>query len=437
MNSTEKGMARVAGAVFCVLGLAIGIFSVFAIARLISFKGNIRAPGLYAFLGLLLLGIFCIATGYRLVFNRPNRYQSVLPPWGWYALALAFAALAAGTAFLVHGKGYPGKMAGNVWAIGFSALCFKAGRKAALRGIDAPLLPVEQPVGYLSPRGWQIGVVGNTAFFIHWSFLFGGLLISALSGFTLPDALYYCAMYTALIVVHELGHVAAAWMSRLRIDSVEISGLGGLCRIQAPRDVRIILVVYAAGLLAQLAVLALTLVCVAVFGPPVTPLAQCAFKTFVFVNLVLMILNIIPAKVHGGIANDGMVLWQSVLHLWKGQPAPFSDLFPKSPVFARETNLQQMEGFASADFTAGIEILNDDTTPMEFVVGVLVEHLQIDRETAIQMMLGIHGNGGLLFPIADRERRLAVAAAISAAAREHGHELVCRSVEAGELDRGV
>jgi ATP-dependent Clp protease adaptor protein ClpS len=70
-------------------------------------------------------------------------------------------------------------------------------------------------------------------------------------------------------------------------------------------------------------------------------------------------------------------------------------------------------------------LLNDDVTPMEFVVHVLEQIFGKDRETATRIMLKVHNTGmgecGIYsFAIAD-----ARAKEVEAFAREHGHPLRC------------
>ena len=50
-----------------------------------------------------------------------------------------------------------------------------------------------------------------------------------------------------------------------------------------------------------------------------------------------------------------------------------------------EQLLERQDGQASADVPGAL--LNDDYTPMEFVVAVIQEYFNKDRETATQMML--------------------------------------------------
>lgn len=70
-------------------------------------------------------------------------------------------------------------------------------------------------------------------------------------------------------------------------------------------------------------------------------------------------------------------------------------------------------------------LLNDDFTPMEFVVHVLEQIFDRDRETATRIMLHTHHHGmgecgRFLFAAAD-----AKAKAVEALAREHGHPFRC------------
>jgi ATP-dependent Clp protease adaptor protein ClpS len=70
-------------------------------------------------------------------------------------------------------------------------------------------------------------------------------------------------------------------------------------------------------------------------------------------------------------------------------------------------------------------LLNDDVTPMEFVVHVLEQIFHNDRETATQVMLQIHNDGSGecgIYPSAVADAK---AKEVEAFAREHGHPLRC------------
>ena len=84
--------------------------------------------------------------------------------------------------------------------------------------------------------------------------------------------------------------------------------------------------------------------------------------------------------------------------------------------------------FVPAGFTHGIEILNDDTTSMEFVTAVLIEHLGLDRPESVRKMLEIHTCGGAVFATPTFEEAERIAAQITEAAGKGGYPLVCRAV---------
>jgi ATP-dependent Clp protease adaptor protein ClpS len=87
-----------------------------------------------------------------------------------------------------------------------------------------------------------------------------------------------------------------------------------------------------------------------------------------------------------------------------------------------------MDEFRDDNFNMGVEILNDNTTPMEFVVDVLMKYLEIEKEDAIKWMLAIHSYGGALYPTETMEKAEAIAQGISKDATAKGHRLICRAV---------
>jgi ATP-dependent Clp protease adapter protein ClpS len=87
-----------------------------------------------------------------------------------------------------------------------------------------------------------------------------------------------------------------------------------------------------------------------------------------------------------------------------------------------------MEGFVPAGFRWGIEILNDDRTPMEFVISVLCTAVGMSRIDAIRTMLEIHSKGGVLLARASLDESRRIADAITAEARSNNHALTCRAV---------
>ena len=70
-------------------------------------------------------------------------------------------------------------------------------------------------------------------------------------------------------------------------------------------------------------------------------------------------------------------------------------------------------------------ILNDDYTPMEFVVMVLQEYFLRDLETATQIMLKIHHEGRGVCGVYSKDVAATKVELVLAAARRGGHPLQC------------
>ncbi len=104
-----------------------------------------------------------------------------------------------------------------------------------------------------------------------------------------------------------------------------------------------------------------------------------------------------------------------------------------SPVFPANTSLIEKGGFAPPDFRYGLEILNDPTSKMDFVVSVLREDVGMEEAEAIKTMLHIHQQGGVLIPTSSFDDAQRMAEAIQRKARGQ-HPLVCRAVQASTAD---
>lgn len=70
-------------------------------------------------------------------------------------------------------------------------------------------------------------------------------------------------------------------------------------------------------------------------------------------------------------------------------------------------------------------LLNDDYTPMEFVVMVLQEYFNRDLETATQIMLKIHHDGRGVCGVYSKDVASTKVELVLAAARRGGHPLQC------------
>ena len=74
-----------------------------------------------------------------------------------------------------------------------------------------------------------------------------------------------------------------------------------------------------------------------------------------------------------------------------------------------------------------VVLLNDDYTPMEFVVIVIQEFFNKDRDTATQIMLKIHLDGKGVCGVFSRDVASSKVDQVTEAARKNGHPLQCVS----------
>ena len=74
-----------------------------------------------------------------------------------------------------------------------------------------------------------------------------------------------------------------------------------------------------------------------------------------------------------------------------------------------------------------VVMLNDDYTPMEFVIVVIQEFFNKDRETATQIMLKIHLDGRGVCGVYSRDMAATKVNQVMEAAHQAGHPLQCVS----------
>lgn len=70
-------------------------------------------------------------------------------------------------------------------------------------------------------------------------------------------------------------------------------------------------------------------------------------------------------------------------------------------------------------------LLNDDYTPMDFVVGVLQNHFAMTREQATQVMLKVHRDGMGVCGIFPKDVAATKVEQVISYARQHQHPLQC------------
>ncbi|WP_367120563.1 ATP-dependent Clp protease adapter ClpS [Natronospirillum sp.] len=72
-----------------------------------------------------------------------------------------------------------------------------------------------------------------------------------------------------------------------------------------------------------------------------------------------------------------------------------------------------------------VVLLNDDYTPMEFVVEILTIFFNMDREKATQVMLAVHTKGKGVCGVYTKDIAETKATQVNQCARDHEHPLLC------------
>lgn len=111
---------------------------------------------------------------------------------------------------------------------------------------------------------------------------------------------------------------------------------------------------------------------------------------------------------------------------------PRSPSIPKAPVFKPDDAnggdsvvLERRPQRTKPPQMFQVVLLNDDYTPMEFVVEVIQEFFNKDRETATQIMLKIHLDGKGVCGVFSKDVASTKVDQVTEAARKNGHPLQC------------
>ncbi len=75
-------------------------------------------------------------------------------------------------------------------------------------------------------------------------------------------------------------------------------------------------------------------------------------------------------------------------------------------------------------------LLNDDFTPMDFVVELLERFFHMERERAVAVMLKVHHEGAAVCGIYPKDIAATKVSQVIEHARSHGHPLACTMEEA-------
>lgn len=280
------------------------------------------------------------------------------------------------------------------------------------------------------PGTLRLGIIGGAAVYVHWSSVIGGMLLWLFLGDNWRELPSFCAAYVMLVVVHEAGHFAAAKLVGLRVYQLVVSGAGGICRFDHPKKLSQGFWVVISGLWAQAILLLATLVFVSAAGYQKNLLGSPIVDTFVWANAFLIIMNLIPSNPSRALETDGFIIWLYVKHKYFGGESPYPVAGVVSPVLDPGTSLRDAGFKVPVGCKFGLEFLNDDVTPMGFVVHILTGYVGLGQRDATATMMKIHNDGGCIVSCKTEEEAALLASEINDEALKQGFPLTCRAIKA-------
>ncbi len=287
---------------------------------------------------------------------------------------------------------------------------------------------------------FQVMTLHGAALYVSGYVLIYLALIPGVAFAHLPMTMAAMATLPLISFMPELGHVLAARALGLKVHAGYVRMVGGVCIMGAPAQVWQSVLLYSAGLLAQLLILVAAALYFIFHGISLGQGSAGVLLVLTAGNALIILYNLVPRTYPGGDMTDGRMLWLAYLHRYKNHPYPHPlplVLPAEQPhVFEAGTSLLSVPALVPHGFVSGIEILNDRTTPMQFVIDVLMRHLDLEQDKAMRLMADIHNRGGALVPL-DRARAEQVAEAIMADAEQAGHSFTCRAVAAGNAASAI
>jgi hypothetical protein len=94
----------------------------------------------------------------------------------------------------------------------------------------------------------------------------------------------------------------------LAVHALTISGGGGMCYCETPRNHSEAFLLYSGGLIAQIILFLVTGIYLSNFGYPTSDIGYSLYLIFTVANLLMFVINLIPSRIVGGQPNDGLVL---------------------------------------------------------------------------------------------------------------------------------
>ncbi len=147
---------------------------------------------------------------------------------------------------------------------------------------------------------WRVGTYRGAPLRLHWSLPVGLLLFGR---FELAPIAWLTTL--ALFLVHEAGHASLVRQHGLRVNNVDLTGLGGECRWIGSPTVRERVFIAWGGVIAQTVALVVVQALVLALGEPSAPWLVQVVDVYTRVNLWLIAINLLPLP-----HLDGAVAWE-------------------------------------------------------------------------------------------------------------------------------
>lgn len=161
-------------------------------------------------------------------------------------------------------------------------------------------------MGKFAQGYWSIGRIFQRPVRLHWSIPVGAL---AFSRFQFRPAFWIA--FFGLVLIHELGH--AFWVRRagLELLSVDVHGMGGVCRYDGfPTERQRARIVWG-GVWAQALVLVFAVVSHQVYAWSLNPVGYEVYEVLTLTNVYLIAFNLIPLPGFDG--HEAWKLWRALL----------------------------------------------------------------------------------------------------------------------------
>ena len=149
--------------------------------------------------------------------------------------------------------------------------------------------------GYLTLARWYTAPIR-----VHWTLPLGAVVFG--QGRLAPG---FWLGFVLLVLVHEIGHGVLVRRARCQVVSIDIHGLGGVCRWQGhATEIQRAQIAWG-GVLAQALLFAITAVALELAGDPHSMFARDLIDAFVSANVFLILFNLLPIRPF-----DGAEAWQ-------------------------------------------------------------------------------------------------------------------------------